>query len=236
MLYVSTPRPTGSYLVANVHSNVSTDTFDAIHESGVVAVMRGVDPETLVEIGEALLAGGVTAMEVTADNAGAAEMIRTLEEELGDEAVVGAGTVLDAETAQSVIAAGAEFVVSPSLHTDVIETCNRYGALVAPGVMTPTEAIRGYEAGADVVKVFPAKTVGPDHVAAMKGPLSQIPMLPTGGVDADNAGEFIEAGAVAVGAGSALVPSEAVENEDFEEITRRAEAFTETIEAARSAE
>ncbi|MFB6176398.1 MAG: bifunctional 4-hydroxy-2-oxoglutarate aldolase/2-dehydro-3-deoxy-phosphogluconate aldolase [Halobaculum sp.] len=212
---------------------MSTETFDAIRESGVVAVMRGVDPETLVEIGEALLAGGVTAIEVTADNAGAAEMIRTLDEELGEEAVVGAGTVLDGETAQSMIAAGAEFVVSPSLHTDVIETCNRYGALVAPGVMTPTEAIDAYEQGADVVKVFPAKTVGPDHVAAMKGPLSQVPMLPTGGVDADNAAEFVEAGAVAVGAGSALVPSEAVEDEDYAEITRRAEAMTEAVADAR---
>lgn len=212
---------------------MSTETFDAIRESGVVAVMRGVEPETLVEIGEALLAGGVTAIEVTADNRGAAEMIRTLDEELGDEAVVGAGTVLDGETAQSMIAAGAEFVVSPSLHSDVIETCNRYGALVAPGVMTPTEAIDAYEQGADVVKIFPAKTVGPDHVAAMKGPLSQVPMLPTGGVDADNAADFVEAGAVAVGAGSALVPSEAVEDEDYAEITRRAEAMTETVAAAR---
>ena len=212
---------------------MSTETFDAIRESGVVAVMRGVEPETLVEIGEALLAGGVTAIEVTADNAGAAEMIRTLDAELGEEAVVGAGTVLDGETAQSMIAAGAEFVVSPSLHTDVIETCNRYGALVAPGVMTPTEAIDAYEQGADVVKIFPAKTVGPDHVAAMKGPLSQVPMLPTGGVSADNAADFIEAGAVAVGAGSALVPSEAVESEDYAEITRRAEAMTDAVAAAR---
>lgn len=212
---------------------MSTETFDAIRESGVVAVMRGVEPETLVEVGEALLAGGVTAIEVTADNAGAAEMIRTLDTELGEEAVVGAGTVLDGETAQSMIAAGAEFVVSPSLHTDVIETCNRYGALVAPGVMTPTEAIDAYEQGADVVKVFPAKTVGPDHVAAMKGPLSQVPMLPTGGVSADNAADFVEAGAVAVGAGSALVPSEAVEDEDYAEITRRAEAMTDAVAAAR---
>lgn len=212
---------------------MSTETFDAIRESGVVAVMRGVEPETLVEIGEALLAGGVTAIEVTADNAGAAEMIRTLDAELGEEAVVGAGTVLDGETAQSMIAAGAEFVVSPSLHNDVIEACNRYGALVAPGVMTPTEAIDAYEQGADVVKIFPAKTVGPDHVAAMKGPLSQVPMLPTGGVSADNAADFIEAGAVAVGAGSALVPSEAVESEDYAEITRRAEAMTDAVAAAR---
>ncbi|MEZ3115768.1 bifunctional 4-hydroxy-2-oxoglutarate aldolase/2-dehydro-3-deoxy-phosphogluconate aldolase [Halobaculum sp. MBLA0147] len=215
---------------------MSTDTFDAIRESGVVAVLRGVDPETLVEIGEALLAGGVTALEVTADNPGAAEMVATLSDELGEEATVGAGTVIDGDTAGRMLAAGAEFVVSPSSHDDVIDTCNRHGALVAPGVMTPTEAVDAYEQGADLVKVFPAKTVGPDHVAAMKGPLSQIPMLPTGGVTPDNAGDFLEAGAVAVGAGSALVPDTAVEAEDYAEITRRAERFREAVAAALDAE
>ncbi|MFB6243099.1 MAG: bifunctional 4-hydroxy-2-oxoglutarate aldolase/2-dehydro-3-deoxy-phosphogluconate aldolase [Halobaculum sp.] len=212
---------------------MSTETFAAIRDSGVVAVLRGVESETLLEIGEALLAGGVTTLEVTADTPGAAEKVRTLATELGEEATVGAGTVLDSETAQSVIAAGASFVVSPSLHADVIETANRHGAVVAPGIMTPTEAVEAYEQGADLVKVFPAKTVGPEHVAAMRGPLSQIPMLPTGGVDPDNAGAFLEAGAVAVGAGSALVPGEAVAAEDFDEITRRAERFSDAVAAAR---
>ncbi|MEZ3142603.1 bifunctional 4-hydroxy-2-oxoglutarate aldolase/2-dehydro-3-deoxy-phosphogluconate aldolase [Halobaculum sp. MBLA0143] len=208
---------------------MSTETFAAIRESGVVAVLRGVEAATLVEIGEALLDGGVTTLEVTADNPDAPALIDTLQTELGDRATVGAGTVIDGETAQSVIAAGAEFVVSPSSHRDVIETCNRHGVLVAPGIMTPTEAVEAYEQGADLVKVFPAKTVGPDHVAAMRGPLSQIPMLPTGGVTPDNAGAFLEAGAVAVGAGSALVPDEAVETEEFTEITRRAERFREAV-------
>ncbi|PHQ44226.1 2-dehydro-3-deoxyphosphogluconate aldolase, partial [Halorubrum sp. C3] len=142
--------------------------------------------------------------------------------------------VLDSETARTTLMAGAEFVVSPSLHEDVIETCNRYGAVSAPGVMTPTEAIRGYEAGADFVKVFPAKTVGPAHLGAMKGPLGQIPMMPTGGVSPDNAAEYIDAGAFAVGAGGALVDYDAAERGDYEVITETAREFTRVVEAARS--
>ncbi|WP_394354988.1 bifunctional 4-hydroxy-2-oxoglutarate aldolase/2-dehydro-3-deoxy-phosphogluconate aldolase [Halorarum halophilum] len=216
---------------ASVHSRMST--LEVLRESGVVAVMRGAEPETVVDTAEALVEGGVTALEVTADTPGSTEMIRTLSEELDDEVLVGAGTVLDAATAQSAIAAGAEFVVSPSYHEDVVETCNRYGVLVAPGVMTPTEAVEAFEAGADVVKVFPAKTLGPDHLAAMKGPLAQIPMIPTGGVSTDNAGDYIEAGAVAVGAGSALVDRAAVESGDFDAITERARTFRSVIDEAR---
>ena len=209
-------------------------TSEALRESGVVAVLRGADPETVVDTAEALVAGGVTALEVTADTAGSTEMIRTLSTELGEDALVGAGTVLDASTAQSAIAAGAEFVVSPSFHEDVVETCNRYGALVAPGVMTPTEAVEAFEAGADVVKVFPATTLGPDHLAAMKGPLAQIPMLPTGGVTPENAGAYVEAGAVAVGAGSALVDRDSVAAGEFDAVTERAREFRSVIEDGRS--
>lgn len=204
-----------------------------MRESGVVAVMRGAEPETVVDTAEALVAGGVTALEVTADTAGATKMIATLSEELGDDALVGAGTVLDSETARAAIAAGAAFVVSPSFDEGVVETCNRYGVLCAPGVMTPTEAVEAYEAGAEVVKVFPAKTVGPDHVAALKGPLGQLEIMPTGGVSPDNAGDYIEAGAVCVGAGSALVDRELVEAGEFDAITERAESFRAVIEDAR---
>lgn len=211
----------------------TTDAFATMRDSGVVAVLRGADPETVVDTAEALVAGGVTALEVTADTAGATDMIATLSEELGDDALVGAGTVLDSETARAAIAAGAEFVVSPSFDEGVVETCNRYGVLCAPGVMTPTEAVEAYEAGAEVVKVFPAKTVGPDHVAALKGPLDHLEIMPTGGVSPDNAGDYIEAGAVCVGAGSALVDRDLVEAGDFDAITERAEAFREVIEAAR---
>ncbi|MFB9824926.1 bifunctional 4-hydroxy-2-oxoglutarate aldolase/2-dehydro-3-deoxy-phosphogluconate aldolase [Halobaculum roseum] len=211
----------------------STDAFTTMRESGVVAVLRGAEPETVVDTAEALVAGGVTALEVTADTAGATDMIATLSAELGDDALVGAGTVLDSETARAAVAAGAEFVVSPSFDEGVVETCNRYGVLCAPGVMTPTEAVEASEAGAEMVKVFPAKTVGPDHVAAMKGPLGQLEIMPTGGVSADNAGEYIEAGAVCVGAGSALVDRDLVDAGDFDAITERAERFRAVIEDAR---
>ena len=209
------------------------ETLSRIADGGVVAVLRGVDADQLVGIAEALQAGGVDVVEITADTPAVTDLIETLTDTF-DDLVVGTGTVLDAETARSTIAAGAAFVVSPSLHEDVIETCNRYGVVCAPGVMTPTEAIRGYEAGADFVKVFPAKTVGPDHLAAMKGPLGQIPLMPTGGVGPTNAGEYVEAGAFAVGAGGALVDYEAAARGDYEIITETAREFTRVVEDARS--
>jgi len=209
------------------------ETLSQIADGGVVAVLRGVDADQLVAIAEALQAGGVDVVEITADTPAVTDLIGTLTDTF-DDLVVGTGTVLDAETAQETIAAGASFVVSPSLHEDVIETCNRYGVVCAPGVMTPTEAIRGYQAGADFVKVFPAKTVGPAHLGAMKGPLGQIPMMPTGGVGPDNAGDYVEAGAFAVGAGGALVNYEAATRGDYEVITETAREFTRVVEDARS--
>ncbi len=211
------------------------ETLDRIVDSGVVAVLRGVKADQLIGIADALREGGVTAIEITADTSEVAELIAEVSGSFSDgEVAVGTGTVLDAETARTTLMAGAEFVVSPSLHEDVIETCNRYGAVSAPGVMTPTEAVRGYEAGADFVKVFPANTVGPDHLAAMKGPLGQIPMMPTGGVAPDNAADYVEAGAFAVGAGGALVDYDAAERGDYESITDTAREFTRILEEARA--
>ncbi|WP_418281681.1 bifunctional 4-hydroxy-2-oxoglutarate aldolase/2-dehydro-3-deoxy-phosphogluconate aldolase [Halorubrum sp. DTA98] len=210
------------------------ETLSRLVDSGVVAVLRGVEADQLIGIADALRAGGVTAVEITADTPNVAELIDDVSSSFDDgETVVGTGTVLDAETARTTLMAGAEFVVSPSLHEDVIETCNRYGAVSAPGVMTPTEAIRGYEAGADFVKVFPASTVGPDHLAAMRGPLGQIPMMPTGGIGLDNAADFVDAGAFAVGAGGALVDYDAAERGDYESITETAREFTRIVEDAR---
>ena len=211
----------------------TTDAFATMRESGVVAVLRGAEPETVVDTAEALVAGGVTALEVTADTAGATDMVATLSEALGGDAIVGAGTVLDSETARAAVAAGAEFVVSPSLDGSVVETCNRHGVLCAPGVLTPTEAVEAYEAGADVVKLFPAETVGPGHVSALKGPLGHLEVMPTGGVSPEDAGDYVEAGAACVGAGSALVDRELVEAGDFGAITARAETFREVIDRAR---
>ena len=204
-----------------------------IVDGGVVAVLRGVDPDDVVPVARAVVEGGVRAVEVTADSPGAMGMIEAVAEELGDVALVGAGTVLDAETARAALLAGAEFVVSPSLHRDVIETCNRYGAPVIPGAATPTEAVEAFEAGADLVKLFPAAALGPDYLAALGGPLSQIPLVPTGGIDADNAGDFVDAGAVAVGAGSSIVDGGAVARGDYDEVTERARAIVEAVESAR---
>ena len=210
------------------------DTLSRLADTGVVAVLRGVEADQLIGITDALREGGVTAVEITADTPDVAGKLGEVTSSFGDEVVVGTGTVLDSETARTTLIAGAEFVVSPSLHEDVIETCNRYGAVTAPGVMTPTEAVRGYEAGADFVKVFPAKTVGPAHLGAMKGPLGQIPMMPTGGVSPDNAGDYVKAGAFAVGAGGALVDYDAAERGDYDEITETAREFTRVVEEARA--
>lgn len=210
----------------------SKDTIEALRESGVVAVVRGGDPEILIETVDALVAGGVTAIELTADTSRVADLIAEVNASFGT-ATVGAGTVLDAATARACLNAGAEFVVSPSLHPEVIETANRHGALVAPGIMTPTEAVRGLEAGADLLKVFPASTVGSDHLAAIRGPLGDVPLMPTGGVEVDNVADFIEAGAVCVGAGGALVDYDAIERGDAESVTETAREFRRRIAEAR---
>jgi 2-dehydro-3-deoxyphosphogluconate aldolase/(4S)-4-hydroxy-2-oxoglutarate aldolase len=210
------------------------ETIQQMRDSGVVAVMRGADADAVVDIAEALAEGGVTALELTADTPGVMNLIEDVSDALDDtNVIVGAGTVLDEETARSAILAGAEFVVSPSFHEDVVETCNRYGVPVAPGVATPTEAVEAYQAGADMVKLFPASCLGPDFLASVKGPLGHVPIMPTGGVGPDNAGDFIEAGAECVGAGSSLVDDEAIENEDFDMITANAEAMVQAVEDAR---
>ena len=214
--------------------NAKAETLQQLVDSGAVAVLRGADPDTLIDITDALVEGGVTGIELTADTPGIGDMLSELTDSFGDDEItVGAGTVLDSETARMAMLAGADFVVSPSLHEDVIDICNRYGVLVAPGIMTPTEAIRGYEAGADLVKLFPASSLGPDHLSAIKGPLGQIPLMPTGGVDLDNVADYIDAGAECVGAGSALVDYEAAERGEFETITEQAREFSARIDAAR---
>ena len=174
-------------------------------------------------------------MEVTADGSGWTDAVEKLAAEFGDDVVVGAGTVLDSETVRHAHLAGAEFVVCPTFDRGVVEACNRYGIPVAPGVATPTEALEAYEAGADLCKVFPASSFGPGHVSSLRGPLPQIPLMPTGGVGPDNAGAYVEAGAEMVGAGGALVPDDAVEREDWDELTARAEELVDVVEAAREA-
>ena len=208
--------------------------FDRIIDGGVIAVLRGVTDETLAPIATALADGGITAIEVTANTPGVISKIERLSDLLADtDAVVGAGTVLDAATTRSVLLAGAEFVVTPTLKEDVIETANRDGIPVVPGIMTPTEAQQALEAGADAVKLFPAKSVGPGHISAIHGPLPQVTIIPTGGISLENADAYISAGAAAVGIGSVLITDEILEAKDWEGLTRRAEQLVDTVESAR---
>ncbi|QIO21003.1 bifunctional 4-hydroxy-2-oxoglutarate aldolase/2-dehydro-3-deoxy-phosphogluconate aldolase [Haloarcula sp. JP-L23] len=203
-------------------------------DSGVTAVLRGIPEEKMVDVAKAVHEGGVTALELTADAKRCSDMIAAVDKELeGTDAVIGAGTVMDAAAARNVIEAGAEFVLAPNLNEDVVDVCNREGVVCVPGVMTPTEAADAMEAGADILKMFPASTVGPGHIGALQGPLGDVPIMPTGGVSTDNVAEYFDAGAVAVGAGSALVDYEAIENDDMEQVRESAAEFVEAVEAAR---
>ncbi|RLM50875.1 bifunctional 4-hydroxy-2-oxoglutarate aldolase/2-dehydro-3-deoxy-phosphogluconate aldolase [Halorubrum sp. Atlit-28R] len=209
-----------------------TDRLGRITDGGVIAILRGVERDDAVRVADAVVDAGVTALEVTADTPDATASIAAIADRV-DDAVVGAGTVLDAETARAAQFAGAEFLVTPTVNRGAIRTANRYGTPIAVGAYTPTEALDAFEAGADLVKVFPAATGGPDHVAAIGGPLPQIPLVPTGGVGADDAGEYIDAGAAAVGVGSSIADSEAIAAGDFDAVRANARVVVEAVAAAR---
>ena len=209
------------------------DVVRQIEADGVVAVIRLTDASQLRAVADALGAGGVRALEVTMTVPRAVELIEELARSLPPEILVGAGTVLDAETARQVILAGARFVVSPVFRPAVIEMSHRHDVAVMPGCFTPTEILAAWEQGADVVKVFPATALGPSFFKDIRGPLPQLRLMPTGGVTADNAGEWIRAGAVAIGVGTALVDRGLVQERKFGEITARARHFIEAIRVAR---
>ena len=209
--------------------------FDSILSTGVVAVIRAQSKEQLPAIAQALLAGGVTAIEVTMSTPKAITGIEALADTLGDQAVIGVGTVLDAATARDAIAAGAQFVVSPAFDEEIVATTRRYGKISIPGAFTPTEILRAWSAGADVVKVFPSTAVGPNYFKDILAPLPQIRLTPTGGVDLKNAAEWIKAGAACLGVGSALVSKVAMQNNDWPTITAAARSFVDAIATARAA-
>lgn len=210
-------------------------TLDRLLDSGVVAVLRGIDPDRMVDTVDALHEAGVTAMEITTDGHDASTTITEVVDAVaGTDVLVGAGTVMDAATASRVIEAGAQFVVSPHFDPDIVETANRRGVPVGPGVMTPTEAADAMAAGADLIKVFPASTVGPDHLGAIQGPLGDVPIMPTGGIGPDNVDAFFDAGADVVGAGGALIDREAVARGDYAAVEAHAERFVEAVDAART--
>jgi 2-dehydro-3-deoxyphosphogluconate aldolase / (4S)-4-hydroxy-2-oxoglutarate aldolase len=196
-----------------------------LQETGLVPVLRAESVEKALALAEAVAAGGVTVLEVTMTVPGAVEVIARLVKER-PEILVGAGTVLDAETARVCLLEGAQFVVSPALNLKTIAMCHRYSVAVLPGALTPTEVVTAWEAGADVVKVFPAGAVGgAKYLAALKGPLPQIKMIPTGGVSLANAAEFLEAGAFALGVGSDLVDAKAMAAGKPEVVTETARKY-----------
>lgn len=205
--------------------------IETVKKIGVVAVIRVNTPEEAVQISEACIAGGVTAIEVAFTTPRAHEAILTLSEKYKDNAavVIGAGTVLDAETARMAILNGAAFVVSPAFDEATIKLCNRYRVACMPGTTTIQGVIQALELGADIVKVFPGEVVGSKFIKALKGPLPQAQMMPTGGVSIDNVGEWFKAGAVAVGAGGALTGGGKI----LAEITETAKKFVEAVAAAR---
>ncbi|HEY2584833.1 MAG TPA: bifunctional 4-hydroxy-2-oxoglutarate aldolase/2-dehydro-3-deoxy-phosphogluconate aldolase [Tepidisphaeraceae bacterium] len=200
---------------------------------GVVAVLRLPSADLLPDVARALIAGGVTTIEVTTTTPNAIGGIARLVRELGQEAMIGVGTVLDAQTCRQAIEAGAEYVVSPAFDEVVHAAAKAHGALSLPGAMTPTEILRAWNAGADIVKVFPSTALGPGYFKDVLAPLPHVRLMPTGGVDAKNVPDWLKAGAVCVGAGSNLVPKDAVAKKDWPAITANAKAFTEAVRAAR---
>ena len=201
-------------------------------EIGVVAVIRAESEEQAIKISKACLAGGVKGIELTFTIPSAESVIRALAEQFDDQMLIGAGTVIDSETARIAILAGANYVISPGFDLATATLCNRYQIPYMPGCMTITEMIQAMEAGCDIIKLFPGSALGSDFVKAVKGPLPQVNIMPTGGVNIDNVDQWIKAGCVAVGVGSDLTGS--AKTGDYASITELARQFVEKVKMARS--
>ncbi len=200
---------------------------------GAVAVIRMSDSEKLKKVSEAIHRGGVSALEITMTTPNALAVIENLSKSMGDDIIVGVGSVLDPETAISAINAGAQFVVSPVFKLDIIETVKKLGIPVIPGAFTPTEIQIAYENGADIVKVFPADIVGMSFFKSVLAPMPHLKLMPTGGVSLTNAGDWLKAGAYAVGVGTALLEKKAIEDNNFAKLTENARLLVKSIEEGR---
>src|SRR3954465_12807014 len=196
-------------------------------DSGIVAVVRSPDSGALVEACRALADGGVTVVEITMTVPDALDVVRAVRLALGDRILLGAGTILDVETARAALLAGAEYLVAPTLNLDVIRLCQRYSKIMMPGCLTPTEILTAWEAGADIVKVFPAEVVGPAFFKAVRAPLPQVRLMPTGGVVLTPGGAFLKAGACCLGVGGQLVEAKAVAERNFDRIRELARQYVE---------
>jgi len=207
-----------------------------IREVGLIPIVRAPSPEDAMRAAEAIVAGGIGIAEITMTVPGALKVMEAVAERYGDQVLLGAGTILDTETCRAAILAGAEFIVTPALDVRVIEMARRYAKPVFPGALTPTEVLTAWQAGADIVKIFPCGPVGgAKYIKALKGPFPQIEMVPTGGVNLETAGDFIKAGAAAVAVGGELVDVKALREGKLDQITQTAKKFVEAVRAARAA-
>ena len=210
------------------------DVIKTIKDTGIIPVVRAASADEAMRAIDAIREGGISVLEITMTVPGAVGVIEEVSKRYGSEAVVGAGTVLDSETARACILAGASFVVSPSLNTETIATCRRYGVAVMPGALSPTEVVQAWTAGCDFVKVFPAGAVGgASYIKALKAPLPHIELVPTGGVSLKTAADFIKAGASALGVGADLVDIKAINEGQHAIITERARQFLDIVREAR---
>ncbi len=209
------------------------DQMQRIEKCGIVAIIRANSSKELIDAVGAIQRGGVDVIEITMTTPDALQVIGDVSKRLGSSVLIGVGSVLDAETARAAMLVGAEFVVCPVTKPDIIEICNRYGKVVIPGAFTPTEILHAWETGADYVKVFPASGVGSSYIKDIKAPLPQIPLIPTGGINAENAAEFLIAGAAALGVGSALVSNDLIESGDFDILTERAKSLVDAVKSVR---
>ena len=212
------------------------EVFNRMVSEGLIPVIRVASAAEAIDVADAIKEGGVTLIEITMSVPGAIDAIKELTKKYKDDIMMGAGTILDPETGRAALLAGAQFLVTPTLNLDLIQLAHRYSAVIVPGAMTPTEILTAWNAGADLVKVFPAAQVGgPEYIKALRGPLPQILYVPTGGVNLQNAGAFIKAGATALGVGGELVNKKAVKEKRFNIITENTRAFLKEIRDARGA-
>lgn len=214
-------------------SNDQGEISDSIREIGIVAIMRADSSEQLLTAADAVLAGGVNVIEVTMTTPGALRVIEEATTKFGDELIFGVGSVLDPETARAAILAGAQFVVCPTLNLKTIEICKRYSVPIVPGAYTPTEVLTAWEAGADMVKIFPASVGGPPYIKAIKAPLPQVKLVPVGGVNLNTTADFIRAGSEVVGVGSSLINKKMLEEKKFEAISENARLYREEVRKGR---
>jgi len=210
-----------------------TEMLEKVKELGLLAVIRGPSPELTVKMVEALINGGVVGIEITYSTPNAEDVVRTLSKKFGDNILLGMGTLTKPEQAQSAKDAGANFLVSPMCEPVLVKAMVDSGLLNMAGALTPTEVYQAYSMGVDVVKIFPGSLGGPAYIKALKGPFPYIPMMPTGGVSANNVAEWFATGVVAVGAGSELCPPQLAKEGNFEEISKRAAAFLEVVKQSR---